>query len=296
MATMPRPRGIPEADPMVRAFLDGRPDLRPATRNAYEKDLSRLVVFARARAKSLASLTLHDLRQFLAAEADRYSARTAARTLTAIRQCYRVLLEKGLVPANPAELCLPPPQRPRRPRTLTREEWSALEAWLSSPSSPGEGLARLAVRLCMETGARGREVLRLVAGDFRERGARVTVGRGPSRRTIPLSPALAALVLSTVGGTEPRQRVFVDRLRRPLGGAGIRRLFERARRGAGLDRRPTPTLVRHTVAARWLADGQDVAFVRKLLGLARLPSVEPYVFETSEEELRHLVRTLHPRA
>ena len=283
-------------DPLLRAFLDGRPDLRPATRDAYEKDLSRLVVYATARGKTLASLSLHDLRQFVAAEADRYSARTASRTLTAIRQCYRVLLEKGLVSANPAELCLPPPQRPRRPRTLTRDEWRALETWVQSPGTGAERPARVALGLCLETGARGREVFRLVAGDFSENFSRVTLGQGAGRRTVPLSARLAAHLETLLGSADRRRKLFADARGKAVRASTIRRWFERARQDLGLERRPTPTLLRHTVAARWLADGQDVAFVRKLLGLARLPSVEPYVFDTSEKAVRDLVRTLHPRA
>lgn len=283
-------------DPIVRGFLDGRPDLRPNTRDAYEKDLARLVVFARRRSKSLAALTLHDLRQFVAEESDRYAARTVLRTVTALRQCYRVALEKGLVATNPAELCMPPAALPRRPKTLSSDEWKALEAWLGVEGEPRELAARVALGLCVETGARGAEVVALQVSDFGDAFTNVALGDGRLRRTVPLSEPLARRLARLAADAGPRRRLFVDGRGRPLGAQGVRRLFERARRSAGLDRRPSPTLVRNTVAARWLAKGQDVAFVRKLLGLVRLPSVEPYVFETSEQKLQELVRSLHPRA
>jgi len=207
-----------------------------------------------------------------------------------------VALEKGLVTTNPAELCLPPPQSPRRPRTLHGDEWTALEAWLLREGEPRELPAQVALGICMETGARGAEVLRLVVADFTENDSKIAVGQGRERRTIPISPLLARRLAQLLRDATGRRRLFVDGRGKALSGTGARRLIERARRSAGLDRRPSPTLIRNTVAARWLAKGQDVAFVKRLLGLVRLPSVEPYVFETSETDLRNLVRRLHPRA
>jgi integrase/recombinase XerC/integrase/recombinase XerD len=118
--------------------------------------------------------------------------RTVARKLAGLRACFRVLVEHGLMEANPAELLASPKLPQRLPRALKPADVSALLDRIPA-ATPLEQRDRALFELAYACGLRAEELVRLDVGSWtstrsscawRARAAR----RGSSRSASTPSP------------------------------------------------------------------------------------------------------------
>ncbi len=104
---------------------------------------------------------------------------------------------------------------------------------------------------------------------------------------MPLSPAWpqrasARALLLNKGGARLSDR-------------GIRRIFDKHARAAGLPATVTPHTLRHSFATHMLNRGADLRAVQELLGHASLASTQVYTHVTTEK-LKSVYGKAHPRA
>jgi site-specific recombinase XerD len=79
--------------------------------------------------------------------------------------------------------------------------------------------------------------------------------------------------------------LFVNRCGSPLKPQSIRSKLRRHARQAGLTRRVTPHMLRHTAATLLIESGVDIRFVQRLLGHSSIATTEIYT-HVSDEALR----------
>src|SRR5918995_5247160 len=105
------------------------------TRALYRTDVEELGRWAARYALAPEEIDYPWLRRYAAQLAERGLApRTVARKLAGLRACFRVLVEHGLMEANPAEL-LPAPKLPQRlPRALKPADVSMLLDRIPTPT------------------------------------------------------------------------------------------------------------------------------------------------------------------
>jgi len=77
-------------------------------------------------------------------------------------------------------------------------------------------------------------------------------------------------------GVATEQHVFVNRRGSGLTRQGLYKIVQGHARSAGLDDRMSPHTLRHTFAARLLADGSDLREVQELLGHADIATTQIY--------------------
>jgi site-specific recombinase XerD len=186
------------------------------------------------------------------------------------------------------------PRRKRLPRALSRHEISSLLAALhEQPLREGQGDAflRMAVRLMVATGLRVGELCRLQIEDISPDGASLRVhGKGSRDRIAYIADPTFRTELRHLA--QHRRRVdgtatplFVNRPGAKMRHQSIRLKLHRLAREAGLARRITPHMLRHTAATLLIETGVDIRIVQRLLGHSSIATTEIYT-HVSDETLR----------
>lgn len=305
----------------IGQFLSGyfaTRDRSEKTEKAYACDLEQFGRFAGGD-RALESLD-PDLIEGWAAELKRrkYAPASIQRKMVSLRVFCHYWLRKGLLDASPFwRVKLSFGRAQQLPRTLTEAEILRLmeAARCNYEELAAEGTqtnghitpAFLALRnyavldLLFATGIRVGEAAALTLDSFIEDGTTVKI-RGKGRR-----PRLAFVVASQsieLQGTyrEARQRIrvgtralFLNALGNPLSTQGMANALAKLRKGAALDRRVTPHMIRHTIATLLLRNGADIRVVQEFLGHASIATTQRYTHITKQ----HLVSVLglsHPMA
>jgi integrase/recombinase XerD len=300
------------ANPVER-FLDYLAVERGLSRNtldAYRRDLGRYQGFLGGRGiVDVARAGEADIAAFVAnlsaseyAPGKGYRPSSVARALAAVRSFHRFLVLEGEAEADPAEGVARPKVPRNLPRPLSVEEVAALVA------APGQdGPVGLRDRAILETlygaGLRISELVALDVDDVDlEEGSVRAVGKGSKERIVPLGrlavKALEAyLTRARPALAAPRSRgaLFLNRRGGRLTRQGSTNIIKDMARRAGIRKRVTPHMLRHSFATHLLEGGADVRVVQELLGHASLATTQIYTLVT-QDRLRDVYFTSHPRA
>ena len=167
---------------------------------------------------------------------------------------------------------------PRSPRGLPRVlEMSEVLALLGALGSP---LYRTVALVLYATGLRISEAIRLKVDDIDagRRVIRVHRGKGGKARDVMLSPKLL-LALRTYWSASrpPLPYLFASpKTGKLVRAETVRTALHRARRAAGLKKRVTPHMLRHSFATHLLEGGTDVRVIQHLLGHASVATTMRY--------------------
>jgi len=254
---------VPELVDRFQRMLQAQ-ERSPCTVKQYGHIARTFLAYAQ---KPLDEVTLRDLEAFreylvLQRHYAKNSVYTTVRGLTCLFRSFGFSVADQLVP----------PRRPERlPRYLSEEEMHRLfEAVKGSPRDSAM------VHVLAFAGLRVSELCHLELDDieFERNILHVRSGKGDKDREVVL---------------EDRTRVAIDRYltERTLAGEASPRLFavgpvtvERiVRRGAvaaGIPRRVTPHMLRHTLATALLSRGCDIRYIQKLLGHASVATTQIY--------------------
>jgi integrase/recombinase XerC/integrase/recombinase XerD len=157
------------------------------TRALYGTDVEELGLWAARYDLAPEEVDYPWLRRYAAQMSERGLApRTVARKLAGLRACFRVLVEHGLMEANPAELLASPKLPQRLPRALKPADVSALLDRIPA-ATPLEQRDRALFELAYACGLRAEEIVDLDVGsvDFDAEQLRVE-GKGGKTRFVPV--------------------------------------------------------------------------------------------------------------
>ena len=267
---------------------------------SYRLDLARLSATIPGPAKDLDADDLNAYIESLYGA--KLSPRSIARHVTTLRNFYRFLIADGVLERDPTELLQPPKQWTTLPKYLNREE---IESLLVAP--PGDkpmGLRdRAMLELLYAAGLRVSELCGLpVSAVEREMGVLRVTGKGNRQRLVPFGqPAAEALDRYLQFG---RPLLLKGRASRALfvtarGTAMSRQTFWRLLRTwglkAGIQRRLTPHVIRHSFATHLVEGGADLRSVQVMLGHADISTTQVYT-HVAQRRLRETITQHHPRA
>ena len=293
--------------PAIEAWLDelqkGR-RLSPRTVDAYRRDLSDYLVFARSHGLSRweeATVTFVD-GYFASLQQRRLSGATAARRRSTLRGFHAFLARVGGSGGDPVSV-LPAPRRERKlPHAIPLAD---IERLLAQP----EGESALALRdramleLAYACGLRVSELVGLERGQVDMRGRLLTVtGKGDKQRVVPFGRAAAAALAEWLERGRPRlaararhDAVFCNARGGALSRMGWWLILRGHARRAGLATRVHPHALRHSFATHLLEGGADLRVVQELLGHASVTTTAIYT-HLDRSYLREVHRQFHPRA
>jgi integrase/recombinase XerD len=276
--------------------------LSPSTADAYERDLLAFVRFHGAE-RPFRDATPAELRRFLAAEqASGKNPGTVSRRLTALRLLYRLLHSEGRLARDPTETIPRPARRAPLPKVLTRVE---VERLLSLPDPEGPiGLReRLVIEWFYGTGCRVSELaaVRLPEIDVELRLARCT-GKGGRERLLLLNDEIVRALDAWLTEGRPKlakpdsdDHLLLSYRGRPLERSWLFGIVRKRARRAGISRKLSPHVLRHSFATHLLEGGADLRAVQELLGHQSLATTQVYTHVDSKRLIEQH-RRFHPRA
>ena len=290
----------------VAEYLGALQSEQGASRNtlaAYRRDLADFLRFLSSRRLHPGSVETDDVVTWLERLRGRgLAAASVARRLSAVRGFYRHLLREGVVPRDPTEhLDTPRAARPL-PRALSRESATLLVEAPDTRQAAGVR-DRAALELLYATGMRASECLGLRLEDLNlSAGYVVCTGKGAKQRLIPVGAEALAWVRRYLRDVRPRHtrrrdsgHLFVNPRGAALSRQSLWALVRRAAAAAGLKRRVSPHMLRHSFASHLLEGGADLRSVQAMLGHADISTTQIYT-HLPTAALRRMYRDFHPRA
>lgn len=208
--------------------------------------------------------------------------RTLRRRIACLRGFYKDLARTGALARSPfqaLEMQLP---RPRcLPRTLTRGEARLLAAdaggLLQRQALPLSLRAfPAAVLLLMSTGLRVAELVSLTPVDYDpDAGALLVRGKGRRERRVFVVDERLRSLTAELARRPGAERLFAAD-GRTLSTQSVRRSLRTFAAEAGIERRVTPHMLRHTCATLLLEDGVDLRVLQRLLGHENIATTAIY--------------------
>lgn len=187
---------------------------------------------------------------------------------------------------------LPYPRvRSKLPNILSREEVTRL---IEASSGLFE---RTLLMVLYGTGMRRAELARLKVADIDSQRMVIHVnnGKGGKDRDLPLSPALLDTLRVYWRWLKPRTYLFPSRLHRdreqPITDKIVYRTCIEARKRAGIQKKVSPHLIRHSWATHLLEAGTDLRTIQLLLGHEDLEVTARYL-HLSQQHLQQVVNPL----
>lgn len=231
------------------------------------------------------------------------TARSRARSVSAIRGFYRYLLAAGRVEIEPTELLKIREGRRRLPRPLRVEE---IEALLQQPdvAKPPGLRDRAMLEVAYGCGLRVSELVGLELSDLDlEEGFVRCRGKGDKQRLVPLGEEALHWVQRYLGRGRNRfnprpgeQAVFLSRRGRRLTRQWFGKILKQHASAAGIaGNRISPHVLRHSFATHLLEGDADLRAVQAMLGHARIVTTEVYT-HVDRARLKSVYDRHHPRA
>ncbi len=273
------------------------------TLEAYSHGLTRFLNHLREKGvREIGEVEKFHIRGFLLAlRKKNLSTKTIVRNLVAIRTFFRFLIEEGILETNPVEELESPKVEKTLPEILTLKE---IEQILEQPNlqTPLGMRDRAMLEMLYATGMRVSELTHLPTHQVNLEGGYVLLyGKGSKERIVPLgSEAMkwVALYLKTARGILAKGKespsLFINRSGKGMSRQRFWKSLKDYARRAGLRKRITPHLLRHSFASHLLEGGADLRSVQMMLGHVDISTTQIYTHVTGER-LKKVHRQYHPR-
>ena len=276
------------------------------TRTAYLRDL-RLLQKALGQ-KSSEELLIVSRRQLLAylsqlKQAGR-SPTTIARKLASIKAFYRFLTAERYIRRDPAEVLEAAQKGIHLPKFLSVQEVDEL---LEQPNlGTLEGYRdKTMLETLYATGMRVSELVSVpVENVDLKMQYLIVMGKGSKERMLPLGRTALKYLERYLNVVRPQllhnkpdscKELFVTSWGGPLTRQRVNELLEGYAQSAGITKRVTPHMLRHSFATHLLNNGTDLRVVQELLGHADISTTQIYT-HLDMARLREVYDKTHPRA
>jgi len=270
---------------------------------AYARDLQRFLTFlARRGITAPARIERAVILQYLIAlRKDRLSARSRARHLVSLRGFFKFLVHEKHLDHNPAQLVELPKSGLKLPEVLSEAE---VEALINAPATTSAvGMRDTAMlELIYAAGLRVSELINLkILNVNLEAGFVRVLGKGAKERVVPIGSAARDGIAAYIDVARPRllktqvsPYLFVARAGKPMSRQGFWKLIKRYGLRAGITKKISPHMLRHSFASHLLEGGADLRAVQVMLGHVDIATTQIYT-HVAQKHLKHLHAKYHPR-
>lgn len=295
----------------------------PKTRTMYRRDLDHFIAWTQSQKglKGLTDIRRSDLlayQQFLLLSVSPTTGkpRTSATRnhfIAAIRSFFKYLVEAELLLSNPAELMAYSKTRTKLPEILTVREVHSLLAAIPHNTLLGKR-DRAAVEVIYGTAIRINEFFHLDLEDlcFSEALMTVRFGKGGKQRVLPLTTEALFALKTYIQEARPRlatgklggkhrnlerhfQALWLSQEGARWAEPSIRTALKKYADLAGLKKRVSPHLLRHSCATHLLVGRANIRHIQVLLGHETLSTTQKYT-HLDASDLSNCIKRYHPRS
>ncbi len=231
---------------------------------------------------------IENYKNFLASERN-YSKTSQYLAIKALRHFYKY---KGLTP--PVNLTVP--KRPKKmPNYLSEKETAKL-----LEKADEDLRTNLIVSLLAHTGMRVGELcsLKIDDIDLDEGVIGIYSGKGDRDRIVIIPDGLGEIIRSYLSERYNMitlsRALIVSRKGTPLDTSTVQRIVRNLAKDAGLTKKVTPHVLRHTFATAILRNGGDIRFIQQLLGHASVATTQIYT-HVDDNTLREMYQKHKPK-
>ena len=288
----PQPTSLEASVKLFLRALEGK-NRSDATLKAYRIDLYQFVIWLKENnlaATSPSRIEKADITEYLTFLARRgLTGKSRARKLAAVREYFRHLVSHEVIVKSPTEGIDTPKQEKRSRDYLQRSEYNS---FLSLAGGNPRDYAIFQVFL--QTGVRVSELVDLAIDDvdFNARTLHVH-GKGDVERTIPLEQKVLKAIKNylAIRGDNYPDHLFLNRYGEPLGERGVQKLVGHYHRQAGITKKASPHVLRHTFATHKAKNGVSAFKLKDWLGHQNLNTTQIYVHMAEENTHRLMEQT-----
>lgn len=293
---------IPAVIDAYEAYLILERGLSDNTREAYVRDVGKLVRYLETEKVTLREVTTDTLRAFAADLFDLgISPRTQARIVSGIKSFFRFLKLEGYLDSNPSLLLESPALRRHLPEVLRVDEIDAMIGAIDMGKAEGQRN-----RAIMETlygcGLRVSELINLeISKLYFDEQFIMVHGKGDKERIVPISPQAIREIKDYLPDRAllPVKRgeeniLFLNRRGHRLTRVMIFYIIKQLAEAAGIRKEVSPHTLRHSFATHLLEGGANLRAIQQMLGHEDISTTEIYL-HIDRSMLRAEILAHHPR-
>ncbi len=293
---------IPAVIDAYEAYLILERGLSDNTREAYVRDVGKLVRYLETEKVTLREVTTDTLRAFAADLFDLgISPRTQARIVSGIKSFFRFMKLEGYLDSNPSLLLESPALRRHLPEVLRVDEIDAMIGAIDMEKADGQRN-----RAIMETlygcGLRVSELINLeISKLYFDEQFIMVHGKGDKERIVPISPQAIREIKDYLPDRAllPVKRgeeniLFLNRRGHRLTRVMIFYIIKQLAEAAGIRKEVSPHTLRHSFATHLLEGGANLRAIQQMLGHEDISTTEIYL-HIDRSMLRAEILAHHPR-
>ena len=293
---------IPAVIDAYEAYLILERGLSDNTREAYVRDVGKLVRYLETEKVTLREVTTDTLRAFAADLFDLgISPRTQARIVSGIKSFFRFMKLEGYLDSNPSLLLESPALRRHLPEVLRVDEIDAMIGAIDMEKAEGQRN-----RAIMETlygcGLRVSELINLeISKLYFDEQFIMVHGEGDKERIVPISPQAIREIKDYLPDRAllPVKRgeeniLFLNRRGHRLTRVMIFYIIKQLAEAAGIRKEVSPHTLRHSFATHLLEGGANLRAIQQMLGHEDISTTEIYL-HIDRSMLRAEILAHHPR-
>jgi integrase/recombinase XerD len=293
---------IPAVIDAYEAYLILERGLSDNTREAYVRDVGKLVRYLETEKVTLREVTTDTLRAFAADLFDLgISPRTQARIVSGIKSFFRFMKLEGYLDSNPSLLLESPALRRHLPEVLRVDEIDAMIGAIDMEKAEGQRN-----RAIMETlygcGLRVSELINLeISKLYFDEQFIMVHGKGDKERIVPISPQAIREIKDYLPDRAllPVKRgeeniLFLNRRGHRLTRVMIFYIIKQLAEAAGIRKEVSPHTLRHSFATHLLEGGANLRAIQQMLGHEDISTTEIYL-HIDRSMLRAEILAHHPR-
>lgn len=284
-------------------------DLSPKTIKAYSTDLWQFSVFLNTRSE-IDEVTRYDLREYLSSISN-LKPKSVRRKIASTKALFNYLEFEDKLLINPfRKMRVRIKEDKRLPSVMNLKEITRIlhKAYAQKSFAKEDSYGyfeairnSIVIELLFNTGARVSEIAGLRMEHIHiDSGSILIKGKGRKERLIHVCNqepvallkkyfSLAKEKVAAAGGY-----FLVNRFNKKLSDQSIRNIVKRLVTKAGINRRITPHVFRHSFATLLLEKDVDIRYIQHLLGHSSIMTTQLYT-HVNRAKQKQILRTKHPR-